>query len=59
MLANDNSETVKQKCETTNTTATSIQGRNDIEKSTWKTNRYFVNFVKSISCRNFHVESMP
>ena len=51
--------------ETASTEATSIQRRNDIEKSTWKTNRYFVDFESRIHvdistsnrCHNFHMDS--
>ena len=58
MLGND-------RIETTNTEVTSIRRRNDIEKSTWRTHRYCVDFEsrihveKSTSNRyhNFHVDS--
>ena len=58
MLGND-------RMETASTEATSIQRRNDIEKSTWKTNRYFVDFESRIHvdistsnrCHNFHMDS--
>ena len=51
--------------ETTSTAVTSIRRRNDVEKSTWKTHRYFVDFESwiyveiSTSNRyhNFHVDS--
>ena len=51
--------------ETTSTEVTSIQHRNDIEKSKWRTHRYFDNFESrihveistSIRCHNFHVDS--
>ena len=51
--------------ETVNTEVTSIWRRNDIEKSTWRTHRYFVNFESRIHveistsnrCHNFHVDS--
>ena len=41
MLGNDRTETAK-------TEAKSIEPRNDIEKSTWKTHRYFVDFESQI-----------
>ena len=37
MLGND-------RMETASTEVTSIRPRNDIEKSTWRTNRYFIDF---------------
>ena len=51
--------------ETAGTDVTSIRRRNDIEKSTWKTRRYFVDFKSRIHvkistsnrCHNFHVDS--
>ena len=46
MLENDSMETVS-------TEVTSIWRQNDIEKSTWRTHRYFVDFESRI-----HVESM-
>ena len=50
--------------ETVSTEVTSIQRRNDIEKSTWKTHRYFVDFESRIHvnistsnrCHNLHVD---
>ena len=58
MLGND-------RMETASTEATSIQRLNDIEKSTWKTHRYFVDFESRIHvdistsnrCHNFHMDS--
>ena len=58
MLEND-------RMETTSTEVTSIQRRNDIEKSTWRTHRYFVDFESRIhvkmstsnQCHNLHVHS--
>ena len=58
MFENDRKET-KSKA------VTSIRHRNDIEKSTWKTHRYFVHFESRIHveistsswCHNFHVDS--
>ena len=52
--------------ETASTEVTSIQRRNETEKSTWKTHWYFVDFesrmhVKiftSNRCHNFHVDSL-
>ena len=46
MLENDRMETAIK-------AVTSIQRRNDIEKSTWRSHRYFVNFESQI-----HVESI-
>ena len=51
--------------ETESTEVTSIGHRNDIEKSTWRTYRYFVDFESRIHveistlnrCHNFHVDS--
>ena len=51
--------------ETASTEVTSILRRNDIEKSTWKTHQYFVDFESRIHvefstsnrCHNFHVDS--
>ena len=51
--------------ETAGTEVMSIRRRNDIEKSTWKTHRYFVDFESRIHvkistsnrCHNFHVDS--
>ena len=51
--------------ETASTEVTSIWRRNDIEKSTWRTHRYFVDFESRIHveistsnrCHNFHVDS--
>ena len=51
--------------ETASKEVTSIQRRNDIEKSTRKTHRYFVDFESRIHveistsnrCHNFHVDS--
>ena len=51
--------------ETASTEVTSIWRRNDKEKSTWRTHRYFVDFEsrihveisKSNRCHNFHVDS--
>ena len=59
MLGNDGIETAI-------TGVTSIRRRKDIEESTWKTHRYFVDFESRIHveispsnrCHNFHVESM-
>ena len=58
MLENDTMETAS-------TEVTSILCRNDIEKSTWKTHQYFVDFESQIRveistsdrCHNFHVDS--
>ena len=58
MLGND-------RMKTASTAVTSIQRRNDIEKSTWRTHRYFVDFESRIHveistsnrCHNFHVDS--
>ena len=58
MLENDRMETAR-------TEVTSIWRQNDIEKSTWRTHRYFVNFESWIHveistsnwCHNFHVVS--
>ena len=58
MLEND-------RMETASTEVTSIWRRNDIEKSTWRTHRYFVDFESRIHveistsnrCHNFHVDS--
>ena len=58
MLENDRMETASK-------TVTSIRRRSDIEKSTWKTHRYFVDFESRIHveistsnrCHNFHVDS--
>ena len=58
MLGNDTMETAS-------TEVTSIRRRNNVEKSTWKTHRYFVDFEsrihveisKSNRCHNFHVDS--
>ena len=41
MLGND-------RMETASTAVTSIQRRNDIEKSTWRTHRHFVDFESRI-----------
>ena len=44
--------------ETENTEATSNRRRNDIEKSTWKTHQYFVDFENQVQrYHNFHVVS--
>ena len=51
--------------ETASTEVTSIQRRNNVEKSKWKTHRYFVDFESRIHveistsnlCHNFHVDS--
>ena len=51
--------------ETASTEVMSIWRRNDIEKSTWRTHRYFVDFEIRIHveistsnrCHNFHVDS--
>ena len=51
--------------ETASTEVTSIRRRNNVEKSTWKTHQYFVDFesrihveiFKSNRCHNFHVDS--
>ena len=56
MLGND-------RMETASTAVTSIERRNDIEKSTWRTHRHFVDFEsrihfeisKSNRCHTFHV----
>ena len=58
MLGNDRMETVS-------TEVISIRRRNDMEKSTWRTHRYFVDFKSrthiemstSNRCHNFHVDS--
>ena len=58
MLEND-------RMETASTEVTSIWRRNDIEKSTWRTHRYFVDFESRIHveistsnrCHNFHMDS--
>ena len=58
MLGNDGIETAS-------TEVTLIWRWNDIEKSTWKTHRYFVNFESRIHikisssnrCHNFHMDS--
>ena len=58
MLENDTMETAS-------TEVTSIRRRNNVEKSTWKTHQYFVDFesrihveiFKSNRCHNFHVDS--
>ena len=58
MLENDTMETA-------NTEVTSILRRNNIEKSMWKTYRYFVDFESRIHvdistsnrCHNFHIDS--
>ena len=58
MLEND-------RMETASTEVTSIWRRNDIEKSTWRIHRYFVDFESrshveistSNRCHNFHVDS--
>ena len=57
MLEND-------RMETASTEVTSIRRRNDIEKSTWRTHQYFVDFESRIHvkistsnrCHNFHVD---
>ena len=57
MLENDTMETAS-------TEVTSIRRRNNVEKSTWKTHRYFVDFESRIHveistsnrCHNFHVD---
>ena len=51
--------------ETASTEVTSIRRRNNVEKSTWKTHRYFVDFESrnhveistSNRCHNFQVDS--
>ena len=51
--------------ETESTEVTSIRRRNKVEKSTWRTHRYFVDFESRIHveistsnrCHNFHVDS--
>ena len=51
--------------ETVSTEVTLIRRRNDIEKSTWRTHRYFVDFESRIHveiftlnrCHNFHMDS--
>ena len=51
--------------ETASIEITSIRRRNDMEKSTWRTHRYFVVFESGIQveistsnrCHNFHVDS--
>ena len=58
MLGND-------RMETASTAVTSIRSRSDIEKSTWRTHQYFVDFESrfhveistSNRCHNFHVDS--
>ena len=58
MLENDRKETASK-------AVTSIRHQNDIEKSTWKTHRYFVDFEsrihveisKSNRCHIFHADS--
>ena len=58
MLGND-------RMEATSTEVTSIRRRNDIEKSTWRTHSYFVDFESRIHveistsnrCHNFHADS--
>ena len=58
MLGND-------RMEITSKEVTSIKRGNDIEKSTWRTHRYFVDFESGILveistsnwCHNFHVDS--
>ena len=58
MLGNDTMETAS-------TEVTSTGRRNNVEKSTWKTNRYFVDFESRIHveistsnrCHNFHLDS--
>ena len=50
--------------ETASTKVTSIRRRSDIEQSTWRTHRYFVDFESRIhvdistvnQCHNFHVD---
>ena len=50
--------------ETASTEVTSIRRRNDIEISTWRTHRYFVDFESQIhveismsnQCHNFYVD---
>ena len=57
MLEND-------RMETSSAEVASIRRRNDIEKSTWRTHRYFVNFESRIPveiftpnrCHHFHVD---
>ena len=51
MLGNDSMEAAS-------TIVTPIQRRNDIEKSTWRTHRYFHQFLSSNPRRNFFVKSM-
>ena len=54
MLGNDRMETL-------NTAVMSIRRRDDIEKYTWRTQRYFVNFesrTTSNRYHNFHVGSL-
>ena len=51
--------------ENASTQVTAIRRQNNVEKSTWKTHRYFVDFEsrihveisKSNRCHNFHVDS--
>ena len=51
--------------ETASKTVSSIRYRNEIEKFTWRTHRYFVDFESRINveistsnrCHNFHVNS--
>ena len=51
--------------ETASTEVTSIRHRNDVEKSTWRTHQYFVDFESRIhvetstsnQCHNSHVDS--
>ena len=58
MLGNDTMETAS-------TEVTSTGRRNNVEKSTWKTHRYFVDFESRIHveistsnrCHNFHLDS--
>ena len=58
MLGND-------RLETASVAVTSIRRRNDIEKSMWRTHRYFVDLESRIDveistsnrCHNFHVDS--
>ena len=52
--------------ETENTAVTLIRHRNEIEKSTWRTHRYFIDFATRLHveistsnrCHNFHVDSL-
>ena len=58
MLENNTTETVS-------TEVMSIRRQNNVEKSTWRTHRYFVDFESRIHvkistlnrCHNFHVDS--